>query len=231
MAVPLDTMAMPIRISTGSKGLDVLLGGGVHVGEVTFLYGEAGSGKTALAMCIASNLLHSDPGSVVHWIDSDGKFSTQRMEQVLSSREHMARLLYARPQSMEGQAEAIDRMEERIQKGDIGVIDSATGVYVTEAGDAKATFSENKELNRQVGQLKEISTGRTAAIVVTGRVRSVLDSPLPAVEPVAQRLLLYWADAVLKLETTPVPVVRQATLEKPRRGAARFRVGESGVTD
>ena len=122
-------------------------------------------------------------------------------------------------------------MEERIQKGDVGVVDSATGVYVTEAGDAKATFSENKELNRQVGQLKEITAGRGAAIVVTGRVRSVLDSQLPAVEPVAQRLLVYWADVVVRLEATPVPGARQATLEKPGRGAARFRVDESGVTD
>ncbi len=224
-------MAAAGRISTGSRGLDVLLGGGAHPGEVTLLYGEAGAGKTAVAMGLAASLLRGDPGAKVSWVDSDGKFSPTRMEQVFGSGEAMRRLFYARPSSMDGQAEAIDRLEEQLRRGDMGVLDSATGVYMVEVGDAKTTFSENKELNRQVGQLKEIAAGSEATIVITGRVRSVLDSPLPVVEPVAQRLLRYWADLVVKLETTQVSGGRQATLEKPRRGAARFRVGEAGVTD
>ena len=227
----IHTMAVAGRVSTSSRGLDALLGGGARAGEIVFLYGETGAGKTAVAMSLAASLLKRDAGAKVSWVDSDGKFSPPRMEQVLGPGEDMRRLLYARPSSMEGQAEAIDVMERQLQRGDMGVLDSATGVYRVDAGDAKATFSENKELNRQMGQLKEIAVGKGATMVVTGRVRSVLDSPLPTVEPVGQRLLRYWADVVVKLETTPIPGARQATLEKPRRGAVRFRIGEAGVTD
>jgi len=38
------------RIPTGSRSLDALLSGGASLGEVTLLYGEPGSGKTAVAL-------------------------------------------------------------------------------------------------------------------------------------------------------------------------------------
>ena len=52
-------------------------------------------------------------------------------------------------------------------------------------------------------------------------------------EPVARRLLKYWSDSVLRLETTSIRGVRQAVLEKPgdRARACRFRLGEAGLEE
>jgi len=51
--------------------------------------------------------------------------------------------------------------------------------------------------------------------------------------PVAQRLLRYWSDTVLKLESTSMVSIRQATLEKPADPprACRFKLGETGLEE
>jgi hypothetical protein len=53
------------------------------------------------------------------------------------------------------------------------------------------------------------------------------------VEPVAQRLLGYWSDTILKLEITSIQGVRQAILEKPgeERRSCRFKLGEAGIEE
>jgi DNA repair protein RadB len=221
------------RIPTGSSGLDALLGGGASTGEVTLLYGEPGSGKTAVALSAASQLLRLDPASRVVFIDSDGKFSPDRLTQMTSSKESLRRLRYVHPTTFERQAEALDALSVQLQPRDLAIVDSVTGLYRVETGDTLKTFTENKELNRQLGLVKEMAVTRNVALVVTGQVRSVLDSPVPAVEPVAPRLLRFWSDVVVKLENTGVQGVKQASVEKPmrRRGAVRFMITQAGLRD
>ncbi|KKY14107.1 putative vacuolar protein-sorting protein bro1 [Phaeomoniella chlamydospora] len=78
-------------ITTNLPSLDDLLqpldplkeNGGVSRGQATEIYGPPGSGKTALAMQIASNALHADSKSHVCWIDTAGPIPPQRLEQFL----------------------------------------------------------------------------------------------------------------------------------------------------
>src|SRR3989338_11089652 len=65
-----------IRITTGSKAFDDLLGGGIETGAITEAYGAYGSGKTSLAHQLAVNVSlpkeqGGGEGSSV-WIDSEG---------------------------------------------------------------------------------------------------------------------------------------------------------------
>ena len=103
------------------------------------------------------------------------------------------------------------------------VVDSITGLYRLEAGDPARSFSENKELNHQLGVIREMALTTASAFLLTGQVRSVIGSPTPEVEPVAERLLRFWSDAVLRLDATPVPGVRHATLEKPETSSSSTR--------
>jgi len=221
------------RIPTGSSSLDAQLSGGLATREVALAYGEPGTGKTALALSAAAQLLLHDPAAKAIYIDSDSKFTPTRLTQMTGSGETLRRLVYTRPTTFDEQAEALDRLPEQLQPGDLACIDSVTGLYRVETGDTQKTFMENKELNRQLGLLKETALATGAAVVLTGQVRSVLDSPVPTVEPVAQRLLLYWSDKVIRLENTATQGVKQATVEKPRglRGATRFRITEKGLED
>jgi len=221
------------RIPTGSVSLDALLGGGISQGTVTLVYGEPGSGKTTVALSIATRLLQLDLAARVIYVDSDSKFSPTRLIQMTGKEESLRRMSYTHPTTFEEQAEVLDRLPEKLQLGDLLVIDSVTGLYRVEIGDTQTTFTENKELNRQLGLIKETALTRGVAVIVTGQVRSVLDSPVPAVEPVAQRLLRFWSDIVVKLENTTTQGIKQATVEKPKtlRGAVRFAIKQSGIGD
>lgn len=221
------------RIPTGSEVLDSQLGGGLSIGELTLVYGEPGSGKTALALSAAAQLLIRDHAAKAIYLDSDAKFTPLRLTQIAGREEILRRFVYTRPTTFEEQAEAIDRLQEQLQPGDLAIVDSVTGLYRVETGDTQKTFMENKELNRQLGHLKETGLATRAAVLVTGQVRSILDSPVPAVEPVAPRLLGYWSDRVIRLENTATQGVKQASVEKPRsmRGVARFRITQRGVED
>ena len=221
------------RIPTGSDSLDAQLNGGLTPGELTLVYGEPGSGKTTLALSAAAQLLRRDPAAKTIYIDADSKFTPNRLKQMLGSDDDLRRLIYTRPTTFEEQAEAIDNLPDQLSVGDLACVDSATGLYRVETGDTQKTFAENKELNRQLGSLKETALARGAAIIITGQVRSIIDSPIPAVEPVAPRLLRYWSDKVIKLENTATQGVKQATLEKPTqlRGATRLKITEKGLEE
>ena len=65
-----------IKISTGSKEFDKLIGGGIETSAVTEAYGAFGSGKTSLAHQLAVNVtLPKEEGGangIAIWIDSEG---------------------------------------------------------------------------------------------------------------------------------------------------------------
>jgi DNA repair protein RadB len=225
-------MAVKKKISTGSRELDRILGGGITRNNVTFVYGEPASGKTTLAMSLMAYFLITDPLSKTVFIDSDLKFNTERFLQIIDGKsEYLKRLLYWKPSSFEDQASILQELPEKIDSGDLVIIDSITGLYRLEAGNPDKTFAENKELNYQLGLIKEMAETKEVTVILTGQVRSIIDSALPQVEPVAPRLLRFWSDIIIKLENTSIPSVRQAILEKPKGGVCRFGIGLTGITE
>jgi len=223
------------RTATGARTLDALLGGGLQSGAVTFVYGEAASGKTTLALSIIVKHIRTDPGARAYYIDADRKFSLPRFVEIASveASEILKRFTYSKIENFEGQATMIEDLSLKVQRGDILVFDSITGLYRVETGDSLKTWAVNKELNRQLGHLKEMALTRGIVLLLTGQVRSVLDTPTPQVEPVAQRLLRFWSDTILRMETTPRQGVRRVIVEKPesRRGITRINIAAKGVID
>lgn len=47
------------RLTTGSKNLDVLLGGGIETSAITQLYGAPGTGKHSFATLYAASYTHN----------------------------------------------------------------------------------------------------------------------------------------------------------------------------
>lgn len=222
------------RLPTGCATLDAVLGGGFRTGEVSLIYGEASTGKTTLALSCVLNYLRSDSWAKVYYIDSDQKLSTMRLTQVARGEDHLLeRLLIWKPRSFSEQTELIEGLHQLIPEGKASiVVDTMTGVYRLEAGDSRKTFATNKELNRQLGFLSEAAKTKGVAVLILGQVHSILGPGSAQVEPVARRLLMYWSDAVLRLEPTSINSVRQAAVEKPEAsGTCRFRLGEEGITE
>lgn len=225
---------MERRLPTGLSPLDDLLGGGFRYGAVSLIYGEASTGKTTIAITCLARHLERDPWAKAYYIDSDNKLSTRRLTQITEDPKVLERLLIWRSMNFSEQGRTIESLPDLLPNGNIPVVvDSITGPYRLETGDSAKTFRSNKELNRQLGFLSETAKTRDSAILVTGQVHSILDRDPPEVEPVAQRLLGYWSDTILKLETTSIQGVRQAILEKPggERRSCRFKLGEAGLEE
>ena len=224
---------MDRRLPTGCAPLDEVLGGGFRFGDVSLIYGEASTGKTTVALSCVANHLLGDQWAKAYYVDSDQKLSTRRLTQLTGKGEVLERLLIWRPGGFSRQTTVIEGLLELAQGDTPVVVDSITGPYRLEAGAAQRTFTANKELNRQLGFLAETARTKDTAVLVVGQVHDIPGVETLQAEPVARRLLKYWSDSVLRLETTSIRGVRQAVLEKPgdRTRACRFRLGEAGLEE
>ena len=79
-----------LRCSTGSKSLDELLLGGIETQAVTEFYGEFGSGKSQIChtLCAMASRPLSEKGldGSVIYIDTEGTFRPERLQQIAASR-------------------------------------------------------------------------------------------------------------------------------------------------
>jgi RecA/RadA recombinase len=220
------------RISTGIPSLDLLLGGGFHSKAINLIYGEATTGKTTLALTTVFHHLSHQPSANALYLDIDNKLNVKRFKQIALSqgKNLLQRIQLFTPESFSMQSDVLEQLPELIT-GDLFIIDSITGLYRGETEDAEKTFRANKELNRQLGYLTEISKVKGSTMVLTGQVRNILDTRL--VEPVAQRLLRYWSETIIRLEKTTQPSNRYAILEKPEESKAPIilTINQSGITE
>lgn len=88
--VALEKRKSLLRCTTGSKALDKLLLGGIETQAITEFYGEFGSGKSQIChtLCVMSNqpVEMGGFGSGSIYIDTEGTFRPERVEQIASSR-------------------------------------------------------------------------------------------------------------------------------------------------
>ena len=220
------------RISTGILPLDQLLGGGFHNQAINLIYGEATTGKTTLSLTTVFHHLSQQSSAKAVYLDIDNKLNVSRLEQIAFSqgKQLLPRIQLFTPESYKMQSDTLELLPELIA-GDLLVIDSITGLYRGETEDAEKTFKVNKELNRQLGYLTELAKTTGSTILLTGQVRSIMDTQ--QVEPVAQRLLRYWSETIIRLEKTVQPSIRHAILEKPEEPKTPIilTINQSGMTE
>ncbi len=161
-------------VQTGCISLDKLLGGGFPAEGVSLVYGEAETGKTSLAVQCAVNCARRDIKSL--FIDTDGTFSYERLSQIAEyDYEKISPLMIImRPTTFQDQSRAIDHLEKVItKKFGLIVVDTVTSLYRVELNDMKETYAANRELNRQLAVLTQISKTCGVAVLVISLVRSV----------------------------------------------------------
>jgi DNA repair protein RadB len=213
-----------------------MLEGGLAPGDVTLVYGEAETGKTSLAIQCAVNTART--GYKVIFVDSDNTFSPVRLSQIAyKDIDKVApSITLVKPTSFLEQASAIDRLDEYLTRNvGLVVVDTVTSLYRLELGDPKKTFTLNRELGRQVASLAQTAKTRKVAVLVNSQVRNVFLEGVVTMEPVATRVLKFWADVVLNLKHTAQSRTMRAVLEKhPRRKSPTncyFVIDETGIRD
>ena len=213
----------------------MLLMGGLTTKTLTLIYGEAETGKTTFTIQCAVNCARMNQKAMI--IDSDGSFSSQRLIQIAKADydEVAEKIILARPENFEQQAYIIDELENILtEKVLLVAVDTITSLYRMElARKPKKVFELNRELNRQLAFLSQLAKTRKIAILITSQVRSVFQAENLTVEPVATRVLKFWADTVINFKPTMHPRIFKAVLEKhpeqKRLKTCYFRITQRGI--
>ncbi|MCJ7714134.1 AAA family ATPase [Candidatus Bathyarchaeota archaeon] len=223
------------QIQTGCKCLDNYLDGGISPGTITLIYGEPETGKTTLAMQCAINCAMKNHKTL--YIDCDGTFASSRLYQIASENfDKIADLiLLMKPIDFKEQAIVIDNLSEYTTKNfGLVVIDTFTSLYRAEIGVySKQTFNLNRELNRQLAILAQNTKTQKLPIIITSQVRSVFGNSYNSVEPVATRVLSFWAETIISMKPTLDPQIIKAEFEKTstnlREAYCTLRINGTGI--
>ncbi|MCD6443859.1 AAA family ATPase [Candidatus Bathyarchaeota archaeon] len=210
-----------------------MLGGGLPRGHLTLIYGEAGSGKTTLALQAAVKAMAK--GFKTIYIDSDERLSSRRLLQIAGSlgEETLQRMLILRPNSFSEQTYIVESLERYISRGvALIVLDSITRLYRAELSETRDSFGLNRELNRQMAYLSKTAKTFDLSILTISQVRAFDKRGL---EPVAGRVLRFWSSIVIRMELTGKPDVRQVTVEKNsltgKKGVFMVKITAEGLED
>ncbi|GAB6136778.1 DNA repair and recombination protein RadB [Thermococcus prieurii] len=217
-------------LSTGSRKLDELLGGGFAPGVLTQIYGPYATGKTTLA--VQTGILS---GKKVAYVDTEGGFSPERLKQMAEARnldpeEALSRFILFTPADFREQRRIIGSLKK--------VVDDSFSLVVVDSITAHYRAEENRmglltDLSRQLQVLLWIARKQNIPVLVINQVH--YDSRLERTRPVAEQTLGYRCKDILRLDKLPKPGLRLAILERhrfrPEGTMVYFRITEKGIED
>ncbi|KSW12687.1 DNA repair and recombination protein RadA [Pyrodictium occultum] len=179
------------KITTGSRNLDDLLGGGIETRTLTEFFGEFGSGKTQICHQLAVNVqLPVDKGGLstpdqvakAVYIDTEGTFRWERIEAMskrwgLDPDEVMSNILYIRAINSDHQMAIVDELFNVVPKDNIKlvIVDSVTSHFRAEYPGRENLAARQQKLNRHLHQLSRLAEIYNVAVIITNQVMAKPD--------------------------------------------------------
>jgi DNA repair protein RadB len=204
------------KISAGSFDLNKFLYGGYENDIITTIYGPGGSGKTNFCLLVAVS--QAKKGNKVIYVDTEGGFSSDRVNQILKTETHLLdsvlkNILILKPTSFKEQEDSFSQLLKYVKQGDISliIIDSIAMLYRLELGDAIKTEDNenikavNRKLANQLRILTEIARKQNIPVVVTNQVYSQFvrdenEKMEKQFSMVGGDLLKYWSKCIMELQ-------------------------------
>lgn len=227
-----------MTISTGSKAIDALLGGGVRTGMVTDVYGESGSGKSQLCFTLCANCVRD--GREAMFIDTAGTFRPERIVEMSDSPDALDRITFVRALNTLDQANAIRKIADVDPR--LVVVDTLTSLFSAEYSGPARHLAVMKHLH----ELALVAINAACAVVVTNMVRTapitVVDQAgrnvVQAVVPSQQREYLgssvsIYSHIKLKLEIVDAAKssFRAVMVQPAGREPVPFAITPRGISD
>ncbi len=171
------------KITTCSKELDKLLGGGVETQAITEMHGAYGSGKSQLAHQLSVTVqLPRERGGLdgkVIFIDTEQTFRPERIKQMaegldLDPDKVMENIFVGRAYNSDHQVILIEKAEELIKKENVKliVVDSLTSAFRSDYTGRGTLADRQQKLNRHMHKLQRLADVYNLAIYVTNQVMS-----------------------------------------------------------
>ncbi len=169
------------KITTGSKNLDDLLGGGIETKTITEFYGEYGTGKTQICHQLSVNVqLPPERGGLngkAVYIDTEGTFRWERIEAMargmnLDPDEVMENIFYQRAYNSDHQMAIVEELFSFVPENNVKlvIIDSVTSHFRAEYPGRENLAMRQQKLNKHLHQLVRLAEAYNIAVVVTNQV-------------------------------------------------------------
>jgi DNA repair protein RadA len=168
-----------LKISTGSKNFDALVGGGFESGAITECFGEYGSGKTQIGHVLAVSCQKQYPGSIAVYIDTENTFRPERIEQLskgagLEPVDVLKNIKVAKAFNTDHQMLLAEKVEDLIKKQGLDVklviIDSLTAHFRAEYIGRGTLAERQQKINRHMRDLAKLAHMYNLCVYVTNQV-------------------------------------------------------------
>ncbi len=175
-----------ICLTTGSKQLDTLLGGGIETGSITEIFGEFRTGKSQICHTLAVTCqLPIDMGGgegKCMYIDTEGTFRPQRLLSVaerygLNGQEVLDNVAYARAFNADHQLSLLTQGASMMASSrfSLVIVDSATSLYRTDFAGRGELSARQTHLAKFLRLLQRLADEFGVAVVITNQVVAQVD--------------------------------------------------------
>ncbi|MBS7654067.1 MAG: DNA repair and recombination protein RadA [Candidatus Bathyarchaeia archaeon] len=235
-----------LRLTTGSKKLDELLGGGLETQTITEFYGEYGSGKSQIAHQACVNVqLPSEKGGLgggALYIDTENTFRPERIVQMakfrgLDPQETVKNIIWAEAYTSDHQMFLLENADKVIKENDIRliVVDSLTAHFRSEYIGRENLALRQQRLNQHMHKLIRLARGFNAVALVTNQVMASPEAFFSeAIRPIGGHIVAHTSHTRVFLRKSAKGFVRIARLVSSPylpEGECLFKITENGIED
>lgn len=234
-----------VRLTTGCRALDELLGGGVETQAVLELVGQYGVGKTQIchALCVFVQQSYGEGGleGTALYIDTEGTFRPERVLEIAQSREIaseqiLRNIIVARAFNSDHQILIVEKLDELIKEKNIKliVVDSIISHFRAEYLGRESLPMRQQRLNQHLHRLLRMAEIYNIPIIVTNQVVASPDAFFgPPSKPAGGHVLAHLSTNRVFLRRGRKYTRIARIIDSPYlpEGECVFQITEKGVED
>ena len=233
------------HLTSGSKLLDELLGGGFESQAIIELFGEFGSGKTQIAhqLCVIVQLPKEKGGmnGEAFYIDTENTFRPERIVQMAEAYELdpdkvLSKIHVARAYNSNHQMLLVDKVKEYSKDfpARLLIVDSLTAHFRAEYVGRGALADRQQKLNKHMHDLLRWSDLNNGVVCVTNQVAAKPDAFFgDPTRPIGGHIVGHTATFRIYLRKSKGPKRIARLIDSPHlpEGEAVFTISEIGIRD
>lgn len=233
------------KITTGSKNLDALLGGGVETQAITEAYGMFGSGKSQIGFQLAVNVqLPKGEGGLngrCIFIDTESTFRPERITQLaiakgLDPKKVLKNIFIAKAYNSDHQIVLAEKAKELVKEHDIKliIVDSLMSHFRSDYSGRGELAPRQQKLNRHMHALQKLADTYNVAIYLTNQVMARPDMMFgDPTTHVGGNIVGHMSTFRLYLRKSKATTRIARLIDSPNlpEGEAVFTLTESGISD
>ena len=235
-----------LRLSTGSKAMNELIGGGLESQTITEFYGEYGVGKSILCHQLAVNVqLPPGQGGLdgsALYLDTEQTFRPEwiiRMSNALGldPEKTAQRIIYSEAYNSDHQMLLLEKADQVIKENNVRliIIDSLTSHFRSEYLGREMLAERQQKLNNHMHRMIRLARSFNAVAVVTNQVMSRPDAFFAnSVDPVGGHIVAHTSHTrvfIRRAASGPIRIARLVSSPYLPEGERLFKVTEEGITD